>query len=228
MDFWITISVLIVIIIVIAWVTHYLFKNGKLPDGIFKESYENMLSTYQTQVVDKYFLDPESLFAKTIGYENDATAKLALEKALHREEMYIKNEKNGKVSPIGMKEAAVNSFVIASLYHYNVAPNLTGDKKLKAEANAAVHYTRAINRIDNNPAAAILGPAEFIIDRAETFYREQPQTGTQTFVPDFNRVRDNVREARAAKQTDPLGYFAPRQIQTDPHGILNKLHFLVD
>jgi hypothetical protein len=217
-------AVIAVFLIVILWITHYLFRNGNMPDGAFKDSYENMLNSYHV-AVDKYFTDPAELFARTIGYENDEAAKIAFDKAIKKEQMYTANEESGRVSKSGMKDAAMNSFVLANLYHYNIAPNLKGTERYKAEADAAAFFNRTINRIDTNPAAAINGPAEFMIDRAETFYNTTAR-GVGTYTPNFNRVRQNIREARATAAIRPgtaipnkKDYFEPKPIQNDPQNV---------
>lgn len=215
---WTTIAVIIAVLIVVLWIVHYLYKNGKMPDGAFKDSYENMLIR-ANYTYDKYFSSPVNLYNQTIGYQNDNTAKLALEKALRKEEAHEKNEKAGRISKKGTRDAATNAFIIASLYRYNVMPNAKDKDRLKAQQNAALFFVKAINRVNNNPMAFVdpnkpvdptqpkasdtAIPPEFIIDRAEDFYDDyllQMQTlGLNVDdlpVPNFDQIRDTVRQTR--------------------------------
>jgi hypothetical protein len=261
MGFWTILAIVIAVLIVIFWITHYLYKNGKIPDGAFKDSYENMI-VRANYTYDKYFSSPIQLYNQTIGYQNDDVAQLALEKALKKEEAYEKNEKRGKISRKGAKDAAINAFIIANLYRFNVAADKGNNTKerQKARQNAALFFVKAINRVNNNPNVFIdeqkpvdptqpkqldtAIPPEFIIERAEDFYEDYLQQLQELGlsiddiqevpIPNFDRVRDAVRQARvkaarpsngallrpAAKKDATLKtYYDNRPITSDPQNI---------
>lgn len=229
MGFWSTFIVVIVVLIVLLWITHYLYKNNKLPDGAFRDSYENMVLS-ASNTYDNYFTSPLTLYNRTVGEENDDTVQIALKKAMKKDAMYSKNEKSGKMSKKSAKDAAMNSFVIASLLRHNVAPHSEGSEKIKTQKNAAVYYTKAVNIINSNPSVftqffGMSGdkpkpndnavPPEFIIDRAEDFYDDYVKNlrnlginpthlegHGMVHVPDFDALRENVREARVTNATN--------------------------
>src|SRR6185437_5583384 len=198
-----------------------------------------------------------NLYEKTVGYENDDTAKLAMKKALKKEEMYNKQENEGLLSKKQAGKAAANSFMIADLYRFNNSDVDEKDKK-KSKLNAAAYYNRTLNRIIRNPVAIIENqtslrikdkpkktrinelPPEFMINRAEDFYEDYInqliQNGEEndeitTFVPDFHRIRDVVREARVkvaegGKSSKPKPkteslktYYAEKDITNDPQNV---------
>lgn len=220
MSFWSAFGLVVLILLVLIWVIHHLYKNGRMPDGVFKDTYENMLNSGKRKY-DDYFTDVIDLYERTIGYENDDTAKMAMKKALKKEEMYSKNESQGRLSKNKIGKAATNSFMIADLYRFNVAPNQeTKEDVHVSQINAALFYNKALNRIVNNPIAIIQNqvlaknsknrdhelPPEFMIDRAEDFYEDYIAQITinnrlQTdnilaFQPNFDRIREVVRDAR--------------------------------
>jgi hypothetical protein len=79
------IAIIVVLFILIIWICRSLHKNGKLPDGVFKQSYEVLVNN-ANRTYDKYFTDPLSLYQKTVGYEYDDGVKLAIEKSLKKDQ----------------------------------------------------------------------------------------------------------------------------------------------
>lgn len=246
MSFWTVFGIIILILLVIIWVVHNLYKNGRMPDGSFRDTYEYMLNSGR-KTYDNYFTDAIKLYEKTIGYENDDTAKMAISKALKKEEMYAKNELNGRLSKKKLGKAAMNSFVIADIYRFNIAPNqkTAKDKKL-SQIQAALFYNKTLNRIVNNPIAIVQSsrtatstdnelPPEFMIDRAEEFYEdylkhltdENTTDDVLVFKPNFDRIRETVRDARVKvasssnvkKDVAVKNYFSEKSVPNDPQNV---------
>jgi hypothetical protein len=221
MSIWIGIVIFLVILIVIIWYVHHMHKHGKLPDGVFKDTYENIMSN-TTYKYDEYFTDPKDLYNKTVGYELDDNAKLAINKAEKKDDMYSTNEKIGKMSRSKKPDAVENSFILANLYSYNLAPNQKGlNNKLQAKKKAADMFTKTLNRITEDPIITREQPVEFMIDRAEDFYedfiiqaRNAPEIVREVYIPDFGNIRDLVRNNIPKDQK-----FTPRKITSDPQNV---------
>jgi hypothetical protein len=229
--------IFLLIVVIAVWFTHYQYKTGKLPDGVFKETYESFVHEAD-HLKDKYLATPEELYNKTVGYEFDDAAQLALEKAEKLDEKGIK--KSG--------DAVGNSFILANLYNYNVAPGQKGKKKRTARRHAAKHFNKALHRLTVDTAEVVETapqPAEFVIDRAEDFYddymiqlqAEDPILVQQIYIPNFNQIRDTVRQTRSsiakekvrkkkitnsklpAKVAEQILYFEGRDIPNDPQNV---------
>jgi hypothetical protein len=193
------IVLLILIIIIVVWFTHYLHKNGKLPNGTFKDTYEQFVNSANYKY-DEYFTDPSKLYDKIIGYEFNDNIKLALDKAKKKDEMYTTNEQLGTMSAQRIGDATNNSFILANLYNFNVAPNgPTPNEQKTAKETAARFFTKTLSRIQQNPKVVVAAtppiPIEFMVDRAEDFYVAHQQAAPAE-VPNFNQIRDTIRTAR--------------------------------
>jgi hypothetical protein len=211
-------GIIIILILVFVYISHYMYTNGQLPDGVFKETMES-IERQTNKTYDHYFSTPMSLFKNTVGYNDDDTSQTAINKAIKREKMYEYNSRKGKMTDV--KGAANNSFVLASLFQHNVANNRKGNPRKKAKARAKKYYNRALARISYNPIATVAPenmrdeapPPEFIIDRAEDFYEDYINElvlgGTVDLdlqnvyfeQPDFDVIRNQVRNARVITAT---------------------------
>lgn len=247
MSLWTFFGVCILILIVTMWVVHNLYKNGKLPDGAFRETYENMLNTGKKNY-DNYFNDVVDLYTKTVGHENNETAKMAYNKAVKKDEMYSSQEKKGEISKNNIKKATTNSFIAGDLLNFNIAPNQENlNDFLQSKSKAANFYNKTLNRINNNPTTIIQNdkkelPPEFMINRVENFYDDYITQLNQYYngidnnvntdrlaniVPDFNNIRNTVRNARIKniKNTNKLkvkaieNYFGNQLITNDPQNV---------
>lgn len=232
MQFTSAIITLIIIIIIAIWFTHYFHQRGKLPQGAFRNTYENFVNSANYKY-DEYFTHPNELFNKTIGYELDDNAKLALSKTQKKDKMYTDNEILGSMSQSNIGDAASNSFILASLLNYNVAPNEENPNKTKRKA--AHYFNKTLNRITANTEIVLkTQPAEFIVDRAQDFYNDYIIQNTEIVVPDFNQIRDRVRATRnniaktnvkkSNKNKPPKAleqdvYYSDRVITSDPQNV---------
>jgi hypothetical protein len=210
------------------WFTHHSYKNGKLPQGVFHDTYESFVNTANYKY-DEYFTPPSELFKKTVGYELDDVAKLALNKSKSRNEMYVNNEIAGTMSREKSGDAADNSFILASLYNFNVAPNEISKKsQQKAKRYAAHYFNKTMERIENDPAAVLQTapqPVEFMVDRAADFYEDyliqtraaNPEIVRNLYIPNFNQIRTIVRNTR----TDEARRVAKKE-QARLHNMLPK------
>lgn len=199
MQFWVVVIIAIIVLIIIC---PYWYPYDKIINNV-RYKY------------DEYFTDSQKLYERTIGYELDDNAKLALRKAHKKDDMYTLNEMNGRNSKIA--DAAENSFVLANLYNYNVAPNLPAPNKQRAKHEAAYHFNHTVARIMNNPVTVINEAhqaPEFMLDRTEVFYNDNAPLAR----PNIEQARTIVRDARRAI-TQPVGYFAQRDVPNDPQNV---------
>jgi hypothetical protein len=190
------IGIFVLIFLVIIWLTHHFYKSKKIPQGPFLETYEYILNS-GNRTYDKFFTDPGDLYTKTIGHIYDDTAKMAMQKALKREDMYTKNEQEGSLKNNAGK-AAENSFILADLHQFYQ------EDLDNAELLAASYYNKTLNRILTNPVKAIENKSftpEFMIDRVETFY-DNNKNLQNDIIPNFNNVRKTVRKARKEQVKD--------------------------
>lgn len=213
-------AVIIVLIIIIAafGLIYYFGEKGKLPDGVFKHSYDQMKQSIERKR-NELFVDHKKLYENTMGYEYDETAKLAMQKAKKRDEMYQRNEIAGRATTNDAIDATETAFILGDLYRFNLAPNMQNNTdRLEALGNANVYYNRAINYIRREPE--ILGeilPIEHFIDRVEGFHAEM--------IGDNQRVQqhfDNVRtetDKQRAKSLTKKQYFAPKKVANDPQNV---------
>jgi hypothetical protein len=201
------IIILIIIVIIAIWFTHHLYKNGQLPQGAFHDTYKNFVDATNYKY-DEYFTSPGELFKKTTGYELDDNAKLAINKSQKKDDMYTSNEFNGTMSRSKVGDAADNSFILANLLNYNAAPNEEdAPKKRNTRKRAAKYFAKTMNRITADPTAVLQTapqPVEFMVNRAQDFYddyllqlhAEDPMLIQEIYVPNFNQIRDTVRNTR--------------------------------
>lgn len=202
MQFWTAVIILVIVILLIIVCLYW-----------YPSAYDNIINTARYKY-DEYFTDPQKLYERTIGYELDDNAKLALRKAHKKDEMYTLNEMNGRNSKIA--DAAENSFILANLYNYNVAPNVPAPNKQHAKHEAAYHFNHTVARIMNNPVAVINEAhqaPEFMLDRTEVFYNDN----APLVRPNIEQARAIVRDARRAI-TQP-SYFAQRDVPNDPQNV---------
>jgi hypothetical protein len=227
---WIAIAV--VIIIVLVWMTRYAYNHGYLPEGVFKDTYESMIaSAYRSY--DKYIESPANLWTRAVGYENDETVQLAIQKATKLEEMHHANSNNLKTSAA---DAVNNAFILAELNRYNVAPNADPEQQLAALDLADTMYRRTVNRISNNPITVARNDdhTEAILERINEYARTVDDI---TFQPQINIARNNIRAARVQITKDKSKYYAPKPIRNDPqnvhdteltHDIRVKFNLIID
>lgn len=223
MDVFIGTLIVLIIVLVFLWFWIESQRDGHDVQKFLRRKYRN-IKNKSKYAYDKVFTSPRELFQKTVGYENDETAALAMEKALAKEREFRKRAARGQ--KIDSYDAAENSFILANLYQFNIAQNgQSYEEWLVATEIAADYYDKAVKRIMANPTQAVqapagpdweeirarndqLNPPEFIIDRAEDFYEEylaevrarnlgDPRPATIPFQPpDFNEVRETLRRAR--------------------------------
>jgi len=225
--------IFIIILVIVVWFTHYSYKNGNLPQGAFYDTYENFVNTANYKY-DEYFTPPSELYKKTVGYELDDNAKLALTKSKSKDEMYTNNEEAGTMSKSKTGDATENSFILASLYNFNVAPNEKSKKsQRKAKTTAAHYFNKTMNRIATDPVTILQTapqPVEFMVDRAADFYEdyliqvhaEDPELVRNIYVPNFDQIRTSVRSARtdearktAKKEKARLRHMPPKAIEQE-------------
>lgn len=205
------VAIIILCILVFTWIFVSLGKTGYLPDGVFKDTYESMIVSAHRQY-DNLFENPEHLYSKTIGYQNDDTVQLALNKAERKEKMHDRNEKKGTLSRKNANDAAINAFIMGDLYRYNIAPNARAEDKTKAFNKAATYYGKALQRISNFPRSVVKNntqstqpPIEQMIDRVEEFYEDYLEQLDNLGVhetQDIDQIRDDIRQARRRQAQD--------------------------
>jgi hypothetical protein len=235
---------LVIVVLIVVWFTHYLYNTGNLPNGVFRDTYENIMGE-ASHAYHRYMVEPEKLFEKTIGYQLDSTAKMAIEKSLKKEEMYVENEEAGTIKREKMGDATNNAFILANMYNYNVAPNADEKHAPIAKGQAAHYFNRALSRIMVNPTAVVATAPqqpEHMIDRAEDFYDDYAaqtvdQDTREIYVPNFQLLRNHVRTARKniakhqAATTPTLPpkvvaqehYYADRTLPNDPQNVHDSL-----
>lgn len=259
---WLTAIIIVLIILILCiYVVGYLHDNGTIPSDPFQETISHMKRSFN-KTYDNYVTKPEDLYTATIGHLRDEIVDTAIEKTSKKETMYTRNENDGTLSDDNLLDATNNAFILAELTRFNVIPNDTNGRPGTPDIwvggfteKAADYYRRAINRIQKNPNAVIEGgnqntPAiETIILRAEDFYEDaiaRDMLNVQNIqnIPNFNQVRDGVREARVnaarlgptintqrnfnkvkikkdkvTKREAQDNYFEAREIRNDPQNV---------
>jgi hypothetical protein len=185
---------IIVIIILILWFWHY----GGFPHKAFRDVYETFTGDPQRRST------PKQLYEKTIGYNNDATAKIAIDKATKKETMYD----NQDIRDNSLAEATLNSFMLGDLYRFNVLPNTKSNSKERkyAQYQTDKMYNKTIARLRKNAAAALTIEPEYIVDRIEDYFDQNAI---------LDDIRANIRQARV----EAPNYFAHRHITNDPQNV---------
>lgn len=223
---WIAIAV--VTILVLVWITHSAYSKGYLPDGVFKDTYESMIaSAYRSY--DKFIESPENLYTRTVGYENDAIVTMAVDKATKLEEMHHNNSNNLTTTA---SDAANNSFILAELNRFNIAPSADGAGQQNAMDIAEIMYRRTLSRIRNNPLviAQTNDHAEAMLDRIEMFDLTMHPDAVDPLHPAIEEARDYIRLARVdiarnpkpkpkSKLTGRAAYYEPKQVRNDPQNV---------
>jgi hypothetical protein len=206
-------AICIILFILIIFI-YVLYRNKKIPDGILLDTCTSMANSANYQY-DQYFTSPLKLYEKTIGHEFDDTAKLALQKAQKKEDMYYYNETANRMSRNKIADATVNSFVLANLLNYNA------NDRDKAEN----YYNTTLRRITENPAQMVNTNVDFIIDRTQDFYDDY---ALQTLDPiivnqiyrNINTARNNVRNAKVANTANSGDhYYQTQPLLNDPQNV---------
>lgn len=213
------IAICVVILLVLVWLIHTVYKSGYLPDGAFKDTYESMIQSAYRQY-DKYIESPINLYSKTTGYENDDVVKIAVDKLERTEHAHKINESNGQILSTTANDAAVNAFVLAELNRFNIAPNLPDLERIDTMIKADQMYARALRRIQNNAQNVvqyntITDPTpETMLFRIEDYMRDRN-------IPIQHTIDDARRDIRTARKkiTPKKQYFAPRVIRNDPQNV---------
>ncbi len=207
----------IIVVLVIVWLCYMLFKNKHMPEGSFKETYENMIVSAHRKY-DQVFQDPVTLYNHTIGYENDKIAEAALKKSVRQEKLHTRNEKKNRLSPKHVNDATVSAFIAGNILRYNVAENTNSSNRYIVLNEVDQYYTRALERIHANPNMAIVerNPnrprPERILDTIDTFYGGANNTVHET--------RNKLRRARIIESGHNSNvYFAPKHIRSDPQNV---------
>ena len=218
---WIAITVVLVLLLI--YISHSVYRSGYMPDGVFKDAYESMIISAHNNY-DRYLETPNNLYMRTTGYENDESAQMALSKAMRLETAYNTNDLT-----VTANAAVNNAFILAEINRFNVAPNLdtTDPAYLEALDNTDLYYRRALNRIKNNTRSVIQypehGPAvEVILDRIVDYIPDVDL--------DIQHIRDTVRAERvlhatikpAKSKTPQQTYFEPRVIRDDPQNVHDR------
>jgi hypothetical protein len=147
---------------------------------------------YSKSNVEK--LTKRQAYDKTIGYAFDDNAKQAYQQALAMEQEYRQG-----VDPQNKNEAANNALMLARIRQYHIAPNERDPaRRREVLRQAAEDYTRAIQRIRDDPNAAIpndnnLNP-EQILDQAQDYFHAMQ---LQEMEYQVEAIRDDVRQIRA-------------------------------
>ena len=220
---WLVIAV--VVILVLVWITHSTYTKGYMPDGVFKDTYESMIaSAYRSY--DKWIESPSNLWTKTVGYENDEAVQLAMTKAMKLEEMHHSNSNNLNVTAA---DAAENSFILAELNRYNVAPNADPAEQLQALDMADIMYRRTLSRMRNNPMTVARNNdhVEAILERIGEF-DDITGNNTDPLRPIVEETRQHIRHARVEIAREPkpkskpkgkAAYYEPKPIRNDPQNV---------
>jgi hypothetical protein len=172
----------------------------------------------------------EKFYQNTIGYEFDDNAKVALANSEQAEDEYSQREAQGTLPRAQTGNAANSSFITASLYNYNLAPNLANpDDRRRAKRRAAAYFNKTIDRIARDPLGVDLTtpqPVEFLVDRAQDFWddyllqvqADDPEIIRNIYVPNFDVVRNTVREVKAATLPKQQ-YYQRKPIPSDPQNV---------
>lgn len=141
-------------------------------------------------------LSQRDAYNKTIGYAFDDNAKQVYNQALTLEQEYMQG-----VTPENRNEAANNALMLARIRQYHIAPNETDPRRRREILRqAAQDYTHAIQRIRDDPNAAIPGLAdqnlnpEQILDQAQDYFHAMQ---LQEMEWQVEAIRDDVRQIRA-------------------------------
>jgi hypothetical protein len=221
---WGWIAIAVVAILVFIWITHSAYTRGYMPDGVFKDTYESMIAS-ANKTYDRWVESPTNLYVRSVGYEYDDSVKLAIEKATKLEDMHHRN-----ITRMGASaaDAATNSFILAELNRYNVAPNVDPNDQLDALDRANVMYRRTLYRIRNNPIDVVEQglQAETMLDHIENFDLTENDIDIQNIIAE---TRQGVRAARVeVARTKPAGrrkltgraaYYDARDLRNDPQNV---------
>jgi hypothetical protein len=212
---WIVIAVLVILVLI--WITHSAYTRGYMPEGVFKDTYESMIVSAHRSY-DKYIESPANLWTRSIGYENDEPVQLAIAKATKLEEMHHANSSRLATTAA---DAANNSFILAELNRYNVAPNADDDTtRQNALDQADIMYRRTLSRIRNNTLTVARDDdhTEAILERINEY---ATTVNDNLFHPVIEQTRAGVRAARVqlADKKNKSVYFEPKPIRNDPQNV---------
>jgi hypothetical protein len=221
------VAVTVVIILVLIWITHASFKNGSIPDGVFRDTYESMMVAANKQY-DTYFETPATLWSRTVGYTNDDTAKLALSKSIKAETAHDTNESLNNGLNQSANDAAVNAFIIAELYRFNVAPTASPNDRAAAMAKAQTYYAKSLRRMQRNANAVVTNNTNTNHPTPETMLTRITDFDIQNqLFADIEVTRHNLRTARVVDAVKPkwsrainrAKYYKARDIRNDPQNV---------
>lgn len=208
----------VIIILVIIWLLYMIIKTKYIPDGSFRDTYENMIISAHRKY-DHIFQNPNTLYNNTIGYENDKIVEMALKKSIRQEKLHTRNENKNRLSHKHVNDAVTSAFITGNLLRYNVAENTNPNTRDTILNNVNQYYNRALNRIHNNPGAAIVERdtnrprLEHIINTISEFYNERN-------IPiDVSETRNRLRKARIIEAGNADTYFSPKHIRSDPQNV---------
>ena len=198
----------LVIIIIIILLVYFLRNKGILSNYIFSETYNYILGSGES-IYDKCFSDPEKIYQKTVGYNNDSSVNIALQKAYKKDEMYLKNQNSDE----NIKLAVVNSFIIADLNYFNKQNLDEADKYYKKTLNILNKYPNAITDIHNTKSGLNLN-ADMIINRVNKFYNN-----TNYVKPNINKLKIKTIELEKNNNS----YYEPKKITNDPQNVHDSI-----
>lgn len=174
---------------------------------------------------DISFKKPKDVYEKTIGYENDDTVKIAVNKALNESDT--------------LEDSIVNDFIIAELYRFNIQDKHIANK----------FYKKTLNQIIDNPDVETDLPTDFIIDRIEDYNhdpiipyvkKEIRNRRKKTINFQFNNQAKNQIENQEIKDyltgskiKEQKKYFTETKIVNDPQNVHdsnvnNELYMIYD
>lgn len=201
-------ALVIIFLIVLIWI---LYKSESEIKKSTKLSYDFLTAS------------PEELYISTIGHVNDETSRLALYKAIKKQNSEPNN--------------AYNPFIIANIYRFNFSNTQNHPlskinknqqhinkkrqhiNKKRNEKNVREHhyYQQALDRIIRYPQQN-LNNANTIIDQIDNYYREVPPMVDIT--PTVLQARDIVRKSKKEKTNTKEDYFIDQQkITSNPQNV---------
>lgn len=156
-------------------------------------------------------LSTREAYDKTVGYAFDDNAKRVYNDALALEQQYMQG-----VTPDNRGEAANNALMLARIRQYHIAPNETNpQRRREILRQAAQDYTNAVQRIRDDPNAAIPGLTdnlnpEQILDQAQDYFHAMQ---LQEMEWQVEAIRDDVRQIRAQDPNYLAGMAIPNNAQ---------------
>jgi hypothetical protein len=230
------VALIVIVLLVLIWIIYTVTKSGYMPNGVFRDTYDSMIVSAH-KGYDKYFESPENMYSKTIGHVNDGAAKIALSKSLKAEDAHIANEQVLGALDVSANDAAMNAFIIAELYRFNIAPNLSGAKQEKALDSANMYYARSLRRVIQNANAVVdfngnqnRQTPEGIIDRIAGFNdfnwtdveiaRNEVRTARQNQATTVGTITTQINpKIKRDRKLGRAKYYEAKKIRNDPQNV---------